>query len=104
MRHGALAADESYCPVLVVGGVSAVGEGAAVTGRRTRGRGLGAGESAADGAAGVGAAACPRLSRSAGRRLTLVTVVAGGATGGATVLPTLIRSASGFPVLSTGAV
>src|SRR5437867_234449 len=41
--------------------------------------------------------------RSAGSRLT-ETVVAGGPTGGATALPTLTLSASGLPVLSTGAV
>jgi hypothetical protein len=34
----------------------------------------------------------------------LLTVVAGGPTGGATELPTVILSASGLPVLSTGAV
>ena len=49
-------------------------------------------------------AACPPRIRSAGSRLTLLTVVAGGPTGGATELPTVILSASGLPVLSTGAV
>src|SRR5437773_614467 len=93
MPRGALAADESYSPVLVVGGVAAgSGAGAAVAaGRRTRGRGLGAGAAVGAGGAGVGAAARPPLSRSADSKLTFVTVVAGGPTGGATALPTLMR-------------
>src|SRR5256885_6658446 len=100
MLCGGLAADELYSPVLVVGGVSAGGgAGAVAAGRRTRGRGFGASAGVAGAAA---AAACPPLSRSGPSRLTSVTVVAGGPTGGATALPTLILSASGLPVLSTG--
>ena len=99
MPDAGLPADESHSPVLVVGGVSADGggDGAGVAGRRTRRFGAGGG------ADGAGAAARPPFSRSAGSRLTFVTVVAGGPTGGAIALPTLILSASGLPVLSTGA-
>src|SRR5439155_19479640 len=100
MQRG-LRADESHSSLLVVGAGSAgAGDGAAAAGRRTRGRGSGA---AGAGAAGAGAAARPLLSRSAGRRLTSLTVVAGGPTGGAIALPTVIRSPSGLPVLTTGA-
>ena len=38
------------------------------------------------------------------RGLTFATVVAGGPTGAAMALPTVILSASGLPVLSTGAL
>src|SRR5437763_6463816 len=82
--------DESHSPVLVVGDGAACGGGvgAGAAGRRTRGLGFGADACGAAGAGAVtaGAAARPPLSRSAGSRLTLVTVVAGGPTGGASVL------------------
>jgi hypothetical protein len=42
--------------------------------------------------------------RSAGSKLTFDTVVAAGPTGPTTWLPTLIVSASGLPVFSTGEV
>src|SRR5438067_10047277 len=93
--------DESHSPVLVVGGGAVIGASAGSGGRRMRGRGFGAGACPADG--GATAAGRPPLSRSAGSRLTLLTTVAGGPTGGAIVLPTLMRRASGLPVLSTGA-
>src|SRR5438105_14634600 len=97
--------DESHSPVLVVGGAACGAGGAVAAGRRSRGRGFGAGAcpAAAVGAATGGAAGRPPLSRSAGSRLTLLTIVAGGPTGGAIELPTLMRRASGLPVLSTGA-
>ena len=55
--------------------------------------------------AGGGATACcgPRI-RSAPLRLTFEAIFPGGPTGGATAEPTLIRSASGLPALSSGAV
>jgi hypothetical protein len=97
-----------YSPLLVVGGVSIGAGGAAAGGgggaaRRVgavRARGvvtLGAGGATDDWAAGA-------LRRLAGSRLTSETVVAAGPTGPAVVVPTVIFSASGFPVLSTGAV
>src|SRR3954454_17276209 len=76
--------DESHSPVLVVGsGAGCVAGGGGVAGRGTRGAGFGADVcGAAAGAATAGPAARPPLSRSAGSRLTLATVVAGGPTGG----------------------
>jgi hypothetical protein len=101
MRHHGFRVDESYSPALVVGGVSAGavgGTGAAGAGCRGRWvRGAGAG-------AGCDATAAGAFSKSAGMRLTFETVVAGGPTGGATVLPTVILSASGLPVFNIGAV
>src|SRR5438128_1927475 len=93
-------ADESYSPVFMVGGVWAGAVCGGGAGRRRRGRGFGAGAGCA---AGAGAAACRAFKRSAASRLTLATVVAGGPTGGVILLPTLILSASGLPVLSIGA-
>jgi hypothetical protein len=73
--------------------------------RRGGGAARGAGvDGAGAGAAVAGAAAGPARIKSAGNRLTLFTVVAAGPTGGATELPTVILSASGFPVFKTGAV
>ncbi len=59
-----------------------------------------------DGGAAEGAleAEDPPFMRSAGRRLTLLTVFAAGPTGGAFWLPTFTCRASGLPVFSTGAV
>ena len=51
----------------------------------------------------AGGDACPVLSKSAGSKLTSATLVAGGPTAGAMVLPTVILSASGLPVFSNGA-
>ena len=102
MRQRGLRADESYSPVLVVGGVSAGGGGAVVGARRARGRGATGGAAAGAGAAGTTAAG--PFIRSAGSRLTFETVVAAGPTAGAMLVPTVILRASGLPVLSTGAV
>jgi len=106
-----LAADESYSPVVFVagggGGAAVGGAGAVVAGAGAGGRlalGLGAGGGAAVDAAGAGAAGCPVRSRSAGSKLTSRTVVEGGPTGGTTVFPTVILSASALPVFSSGAV
>ena len=107
MKYGSFPPDESYRPVLVVGGVSAgagagAGVGAAAAGRLVRrrcGGGAAAGAAEAGGAAAVGP-----FKRSAASRLTLDTVVAAGPTGPATAFPTVIFSASGLPVFSTGAV
>jgi len=98
-----------YSPLFDVGGVSAVaagggaagaGDGAARVGARRGAAARGAGEAVGGEAPAAGGV----LSKSAGSRLTLDTVVAGGPTGPVTALPTLIDSASGLPVLSTGAV
>ena len=106
MNYGSFRADESYSPAFVVGvdcagaagGVEALGAE-----RRTRGFGVGAGAVVGAIGAGAGDAACPLYNRLAGSRLTSETVVAGGPTGGATALPTVIFKASALPVLSTGA-
>ena len=103
---GSFRADESYSPVFVVGtdcagaagGVEPLGAE-----RRTRGFRGGAGAVVGGDGEGAGDAACPLFNRLAGSRLTSETVVAGGPTGGATALPTVIFNASGLPVLSTGA-
>src|SRR5579864_9299444 len=102
MRQRGLRADESYSPVLVVGGVSAGGGAAGGGACRARGRGAGCGAAAGDGAAGPVAAG--PLRRSAGSRLTFETIVAAGPTAGAMLVPTVTLRASGLPVLSTGAV
>ena len=95
--HGrGLRGDESYWAVLVSGGGDGPGSAAAA--------GAGGAGAAFAGGDAAGAAAAGDFSRSAGSRLTFDTVVAGGPIGPATWLPTLILSASGLPVLSTGAV
>jgi len=103
-----LAADESYSPVVFVagggGGAGAVVTGAVAGGLWALGRAAGGGAGAAVDAAGAGAAGCPVRSRSAGSKLTSRTVVEGGPTGGTTVFPTVILSASALPVFSSGAV
>src|SRR5437763_16169958 len=94
--------DESHSPVLVVGGGAVIGASAGSAGRRMRGRGFGAGACPADG--GATAAGRPPLSRSAGSRLALLTTVAGGPTGGAVVLPPVLRRASCLPVVGLGSL
>jgi hypothetical protein len=103
---GSFRADESYSPVFVVG-ADCVGSAGGVEplGAERRTRGFRGGAGAVVGAVGEGAAdaACPVFNRLAASRLTSDTVAAGGPTGGATALPTVIFKASGLPVLSTGA-
>ena len=80
MTDGSFPPDESYSPALVVGGVSAgvgTGAGGGAAGRRARGRGAGVVGAGGAAAAATGADA---FIRSAGRRLTLETVVAAGPT------------------------
>src|SRR5690348_2985281 len=102
MRRRGLRADESYSPVLVVGGVST--GGAAAGGGARSGRVCSRGIGAAAGGGEARVAAAGPFRRSAGSRLTLETVVAAGPTGGATVVPTVALRASGLPVLRIGAV
>ena len=105
MNDSSFRGDESYSPLFVVG-VDCAGAGAVEAlgaERRTRGSGGGAGAFVGARNAGAGDAACPLFNRLAGSRLTSETVVAGGPTGGATTLPTVIFKASALPVLSTGA-
>ena len=106
MHKRGLRADESYWALLVVGAGSGGGGGVGATsaGGRLRARGLGVGGGAAARGVGAGAWAAGDRMRSAATRLTLEIVVAGGPTGGATAVPTLMRSASGLPVFNTGAV
>ena len=98
-----------YSPLFDVGGVSVVGPGVGAGGggagdARVGARRVTAAGGAAEGGGVEAAAAAGVLSKSAGSRLTLDTVVAIGPTGRAVASPTLIDSASGLPVLSTGAV
>ena len=96
-----------YSPLFDVGGVSVVGARTGGGGAGDASVGVRRVTAAGGGAEGGGveaAAAAGVLSRSAGNRLTLDTVVAAGPTGPAVAVPTLIDSASGLPVLSTGAV
>ena len=94
MNCGGVPADESYSPVFVVGaGSTGAGGGVDAVGADARLRARGAGAGGAGEVAGAGAPG--PFNKSAGNRLTLETVVAGGPTGAATVLPTVILSASG---------